>query len=533
MNTYLALFLVALCSSLVLTPVVRRLCERLGWLDVPRDGRRVHGRAVPRLGGVAISLSVGLALSTLLFADNLLTQAIRANPQHLLVLFLPSALVLLVGVYDDLFGTCASVKFIALGLAGALLYALGGRIEALSIPFVGSVQLPPLLSFLLTVVWAVGIANAFNLIDGMDGLAAGAALFASLVMLAVALMLGQVLVTVITIAICGALIGFLRYNFNPASIFLGDSGSLSIGFILAALSTQGSTKASTAVAVAIPLTAFGLPVVDTGFTMIRRFISGHPLFEGDREHIHHMLLARGWSQRRAAVVLYGACAVFGIFALLFTRGGGSGHMTALLLVVLGAAVVIAVGHLRYHEVDEVKAGVRRNLTERRLRIANNVRVRRASRAISKARTLGELFAALHEMLGSGEFAYVTVQLGRGGDSAGAARALSRETLTPQLRGAQLRQGLICWEWRRDDIAVPAVMGSSLFWSLRLPLSTGRAGWGFINFYREFGGTGLLLDVNYLSDLLQHELALAAERLLGEGGDESSEYLSPVRVNTGD
>ncbi|HXM35828.1 MAG TPA: MraY family glycosyltransferase, partial [Pyrinomonadaceae bacterium] len=302
MNTYFALFLIGVFTSLTITPVVRRLCERFNLLDVPTDGRRVHKRAIPRLGGVVIFASVAIALSTLPFVDNLLTQSIRGHKREILITLIPATLVLLLGIYDDLRGTNAVVKFLGLGLIATLFYAMGGRIHVLAIPLFGSVHLPSTLSFVITVLWLVGIANAFNLIDGVDGLASGAALFSSVVILIVSLSGDSALMIVVTLALSGALAGFLRYNFNPASIFLGDSGALFVGFTLAALSVLGTQKATTAVAVITPILAFGLPVVDTGVTMARRMISGRPVFQGDSEHIHHMLLARGWSQRHVALV---------------------------------------------------------------------------------------------------------------------------------------------------------------------------------------------------------------------------------------
>ena len=184
-----------------------------------------------------------------------------------------------------------------------LFFWMGGRIDALSVPFVGSVQLPPVLSYVITILWLVGIANAFNLIDGVDGLASGAALFASLVILVVSVAQARPLMIVVALVLCGSLAGFLRYNFNPASIFMGDSGALFVGFMLAALSVLGTQKAATAVAVVVPILAFGFPVVDTAMTMGRRMVSRKPVFEGDDEHIHHMLLARGWSQRKVVLVL--------------------------------------------------------------------------------------------------------------------------------------------------------------------------------------------------------------------------------------
>jgi UDP-GlcNAc:undecaprenyl-phosphate GlcNAc-1-phosphate transferase len=536
MNTYLLIFAVALSSSLFLTPVVRRVAQRFGWLDVPADGRRLHESPVPRVGGVAVFLSIALALGTLSLLNNLVTESLHGYSRQLVAVAASSTLVFLFGVFDDLHGAGAKLKFAAQAAGGAALYFLGAHVEAATIPFVGSVHLPPAVSFTVTLVWVVGISNAFNLIDGLDGLAAGASLFAALVMLAVAFFLGHTLTIVVALALCGALIGFLRYNFNPASIFLGDSGSLFIGFLLASLSLISSQKASTAVAVAIPLMAFGLPVIDTGFAVVRRLISGKPLFEGDREHIHHKLLERGWSQRRVAFVLYGVCAAFGLIALLFLSDGGAGRTTGLLLLVSGAAIVLVAGRLRYHEVDEVRASVKRNVTDRRARGVNNIAVRRASLAMRRVSTLGEFFAALEQVLALGEFAQVRVQLGRGGDEAAGARALARSRGSRSLRGAEARGGIVHWDWRRDDeAALRDLIDSGLYWTLRLPLSTDAGGWGFVNFYRGFADEHLMLDVNYLSGFFRHEMARAAERIFCAAAEQISasgeRYRSASTVNS--
>lgn len=512
MNTYLTLFIIALGASLFLTPVIRRLAQRFGWLDVPKDERRMHNAPIPRLGGVAIYASMLLALVSLPLVDNLVKRSLVEHGREIIAVFVSSTLIFFFGLFDDLHGARARWKLLAQVAAGMVLYALGGRVAAVTLPFVGSFALPPILSLSVTLFWVVAISNAFNLIDGLDGLASGAALFAALVTLGVSLSLGHTLVTVIAIVLVGALIGFLRYNFNPASIFLGDSGSLFIGFLLAALAVTDAQKASTAVAVAIPVMAFALPVIDTGFSIVRRFISGKPLFEGDREHVHHKLLELGWSQRRVVIVLYGVCAVAGLVALLFLSDGGAGKLTGLILLVVGAAVILVAGRLQYHEVDEVRAGLKRNLSERRLRTANHVRVRRASRALTKAQTLVALVTAVREMLELGEFVYATMQLGQGGNSEQSQRVLAREEGQRALGGMQLRGGLICWEWERGDIEGHEIVDSHLFWTLRLPLSTDHAGWGYITFYREFGNDGLLLDINYLSQLFQRELAQAVERI---------------------
>jgi UDP-GlcNAc:undecaprenyl-phosphate GlcNAc-1-phosphate transferase len=479
LKTYFALFSIATIASLITTPLIRRLCERYKLLDVPSDGRRIHRKAVPRLGGVALYISCLAALSLLPFVDNLLTQTLSGFKPEFFTLFVPATLVLLLGGYDDLRGTNAVVKFVGLGLIATLFYAMGGRVDALSIPFVGSVQLPPLASFVITVVWLVGITNAFNLIDGLDGLASGAALFASLVILGVSISQERTLMIVVSLVLSGALAGFLRYNFNPASIFLGDSGALFTGFLLAALSVLGTQKATTAVAIVVPILAFGFPVVDTVMTMGRRMISRKPVFQGDSEHIHHMLLARGWSQRRAALVLYGVCALFGLVALIFPATGSK--LTGFMLFVISVAVIIAVGHLRYHEVDEIRAGVKRNVVDRRLRVANNIRVRRAALALSKASDLDEMFETTRHFLEFGEFSFASVQVGH-----------------------------VHWSWSSDaEIDSP----SPSDWSIRLPLIKDGVEWGWLNLYRSVDSEPLLVDTSYLSDLFRREFTEAAARLV--------------------
>lgn len=504
MSTYLLLFIVSMCASLALTPIVGRICHRLGWLDHPRDQRRLHQTAVPRLGGAAIFAAMLLAFAVFIATDSF----VRASHVQLLSVLAPAALIFLLGVYDDLRGTNARVKFGVQAVAGLLFCAMGGRIEALSVPLVGSIELHPVLGCALTLLWTVGISNAFNLIDGMDGLAAGASLFAALVMLVVSLTLGNPLITVVAIVLCGSLIGFLPYNFNPASIFLGDSGSLVIGFILAALSVQGMQKASTAVAVGIPIIAFGVPVIDTAFSVVRRFIGGRPLFQGDREHIHHMLLARGWSHRHVILVLYSACALFGFSALLLLNSSGT-RTTGFVLFVVAGAVLFSVGGLRYHEVAEVRAGIRRRFWDGRVRLANNVRVRRVTRVMSSATTLDEIYGAIEELLELGEFVYATMHFGQNGN--GNRKGIARETKSI-VDGAEIPNGAIYRTWERG-IDAAEIRDSGRFWTLRLPLSAQKTRCGYLNLYREFGDEALLIDINYLCDLFQRETAKALERVL--------------------
>jgi UDP-GlcNAc:undecaprenyl-phosphate/decaprenyl-phosphate GlcNAc-1-phosphate transferase len=522
MKTYFALFMISAGASLTLTPLLRRFCERYQLMDVPRDDRRLHQKAVPRLGGVAIFLSLAIALSFLPLVNNLLTQTLHPERREIVVFLICGFLVLMLGVYDDLRGANAPVKFAGLSAVTVLFYALGGRIEGLSIPFVGNVTLHPILGFVLTLVWVVGIANAFNLIDGVDGLASGSALFSSLVLLTVSLIQGKVLVAVIALVLTGALAGFLRYNFNPASIFLGDSGSLFVGFALAALSIQGSQKASTAVAVAIPILAFGLPVVDTTVALARRFLSRKPLFQGDREHIHHMLLERGWSQRRVVLVLYGVSAIFGLLAMMSVNSGNS--LTAVVLFVVGVAVVLALGKLRYHEVDELRASVKRNIGERRARAANNLGMRRACQAVSSASTLNELFDGVLEVLALGHFAYAAAQLSCNGSLEVNERALALAKQDGSMRYATINEGRIHWTWKDNDFKTVDVVGSDRFWAMRLPLGNAEGSLGYLNLYRQFDAEALLFDVNYLTTVFQPAVAKAAERIFADARTSATRHL---------
>jgi UDP-GlcNAc:undecaprenyl-phosphate/decaprenyl-phosphate GlcNAc-1-phosphate transferase len=526
LNTYLALFLIATTTSLILTPLIRRMCQRYRWLDIPTDGRRVHRSAIPRLGGVALYLSCAIALSTLPFVDNLLTQGLGTQRSDLLLAFIPATLVLLLGVFDDLKGTNAIVKFVGLGMIASLFFAMGGRIDALSVPFVGSVQVPMLVSYLVTVLWLVGIANAFNLIDGMDGLASGAALFASLVILVLSVAQGRPLMIVVSLVLCGSLTGFLRYNFNPASIFLGDSGALFVGFTLAALSVLGTQKAATAVAVVVPILAFGFPMVDTAMTMGRRLVSRKPIFEGDKEHIHHMLLARGWSQRKVALTLYGVCASFALAAVIFPATGS--RLTGVVLFVISVAIIIAVGHLRYHEVDEIRAGVRRTVADRRLRVAKNIQVRRAARALSKSSDLYEIFEAMTHMLEFGEFTYANAQVGQAGHADINERAFEASRQRHPKQQLKLHSGRVFWSWVGEQGETEDLLRSRSAWCFRLPLVKDGVEWGWLNFYHNLDGEALLVDTNYLSNLFRREFTEAVARIMI--AHESPSTVSNIAMN---
>ncbi len=508
MKTYLLIFLLAAGSSLLFTPLVRRWCIAFGWLDEVNDERRVHKKPMPRLGGVAIFGALVVSLGFLPLLENLLTQSLRAGLPRVWTIVAPAVVIFLCGVYDDIVGVNARFKFAAQAIAGGLFYLLGGRIEGLTLPFLGSFPLPVVLGCLVTVFWVVAITNAFNLLDGLDGLAAGAALFASLVLLFVSYQNGQTLTTVFSLALCGALAGFLRYNFNPASIFLGDSGSLLLGFLLSALAVQGAQKTSTAVALTIPLIAFGLPVFDTFFALVRRFISRKPLFEGDREHFHHKLLERGWSQRKVVLSLYGVCALFGLVSLLLSS---TSPIIGFFLAVVGVVVILGVSRLRYHEIDEVQAGVRRNSLERRDRVANNICVRRAGQQMSAAQSLAEVVAALETMLAQGQFAGAKLWLY---DSLA-------EAADPEP----------AWIWAREDVAGEDVFQIAANWHLTIPLVTQGCELGRLEVYHRAGEGNFLLDINLLCRLFARETARALARIEEASKFSASEIRLQPKIRT--
>ena len=307
---FFGIFFLSLLLAFVFTRSVRDFASRHGWVATPSQERHLHSTPLPRLGGVAIFISFSLSL----LAAAALTSFIPSlhstfSLKTLLTILAPATLIFLLGIYDDLYSAGPYLKFAVQAVAATALFAGGLRILDIPVLF-GHHQLPVFIALPLTILWVLAITNAFNLIDGLDGLAAGSALFSTLVTFVVALLSGQSLITMMTIALAGAILGFLRYNFNPATIFLGDSGSLFIGFLLSALALAGAQKAPTIVAVAIPVVSFGLPILETALSILRRLISGRPVFTADREHIHHKLLQHGLSHRQVVIVLYGSLCRF-------------------------------------------------------------------------------------------------------------------------------------------------------------------------------------------------------------------------------
>ncbi len=363
MIVYTCLFLVSGLLALALTPAVRRCAIALGALDQP-DDRKVHREPIPRLGGLAVYLAVAITIG-LGYAEGSLSIFLRDHA----VLALAGTAIVLLGVADDLLNLKPATKITTQALAGLVLYWSGYGIEAFAGRPLGWMGLP------LTLIWVVGVTNAFNLIDGLDGLAAGIALIVSAALFSVSVYSLDVAPAVLLATLAGALTGFLRYNFYPARIFLGDSGSLFLGFVLAVISMGVHNRASAVAAMVIPILALGLPLFETSLTVARRLLRGVAvvrdgserehyalrlarntrLMTADRDHIHHRLLDLGLQHRTAVLVLYGVSAILGIasFGLVIARDLN----LAFLLAAFGVAAVLGIRRLGYREMRFLRNGV--------------------------------------------------------------------------------------------------------------------------------------------------------------------------------
>lgn len=304
--THIALLIaVATVTALAVVPLARRLSIRAKLVDQP-GGRKVHTTAVPRLGGVGIVAGFMAAVLLQLAGEVWLgwDHVLIVGDGQLLGTVLGILFIFGVGVVDDIRGMRASVKFAGQIAAALFPVMLGLRIEFFGNPFASGTVPLGWLSYPLTVIWLVAFANVFNLIDGLDGLAGGIAGISAASFLALAVDMDQAVAAVLAAALIGGCVGFLRYNFSPASIYMGDSGSLSIGFILGCISLTGVMKSAAAISLLAPLLIIGVPVFDTASAILRRSLHGRPIHEADNGHIHHRLLHAGFSTRQTVLVIY-------------------------------------------------------------------------------------------------------------------------------------------------------------------------------------------------------------------------------------
>jgi UDP-GlcNAc:undecaprenyl-phosphate GlcNAc-1-phosphate transferase len=341
MYSILFLGFLSFLLALILTPLVRNLFRRWGMVDHPDGDRKHHERPVPRVGGipliVAYVCSLGVLSLTGLSAGALVGEALPFALR-----FLPAVLlVFATGLLDDLVGLKPWQK-----LAGQVAAAGGAYWAGVHVQAFGGHAFAAWWSLPLTVFWLVLCTNAVNLIDGVDGLATGVGLFAAFTMLLAALLQNNFALAIATVPLVGCLLGFLRYNFNPATIFLGDSGSLFLGFLLGCYGILWSQKSATILGMTAPLMALSVPLLDTALAIVRRFLRSKSIFVADRGHIHHRLLDRGLTPRKVALIFYGLCSVAAVFSLSMA----SQHFEALVILLFCAAAWIGIQHLGYVEL---------------------------------------------------------------------------------------------------------------------------------------------------------------------------------------
>lgn len=345
MTTYFVAFIIPLILALLLTPAVRKLALWMGAVDMP-DARRVHVEPTPRVGGLAVALATAAPITLLgLYPyPNWLSYLVFRDPSLMVGFAIGAILILLLGVYDDTKGARPILKLLVQILIAVVAYYFGYRIEVIGLPItktvieLGSWGLP------VTILWVVGVINAMNLIDGLDGLASGVAFFSCLTLFVLSAASQNINTALITVSLGGALLGFLYYNFNPASIFLGDTGSMFVGLVLSLSAITCTFKHYTAFSILIPAMAMGVPLLDTVLAMIRRALSGRPIMSADRHHIHHRLLYKGHSQRTVVLVLYSLSAVLSGVSIS-AAFVDSGFLLALLFLALVLIIVLLVKYM--------------------------------------------------------------------------------------------------------------------------------------------------------------------------------------------
>jgi UDP-GlcNAc:undecaprenyl-phosphate/decaprenyl-phosphate GlcNAc-1-phosphate transferase len=498
---YLIAFVICMLLSFSLTRGIRNLALARGWTSSAVSARHIHQSPIPRLGGVAIYLAfVGvvallMAISEWFFID---THLVSKNVFWILG---AATVIFLLGLYDDIYSAPPAIKFLVQGLAAVMLY-LGGfgifQAPVLGAPLTVWVSLP------LTVLWVLWITNAFNLIDGIDGLAAGSALFSTLAVFVVSLASGNAFISILALALAGAILGFLRFNFNPATIFLGDSGSLFIGFMLSALGLAGASKTSTVIAIAIPVVSFGLPILESVISVLRRFLSGQPVFAADREHIHHKLLDRGLSQRQSVIILYAVSAACGLLSLLLLNP--SGPAVGVVLFVVGTGIWVGVQHLGYHEFVEIRRVAQRTIEQKKI-IVNNLAIRRASEGLTKARNFEGICESLAQTFQATDFDGFQLRL-----LPWASHSVRMTDAGVGASGA--------YEWQRSASRPAFDLKRAPVWNLTLDLMGGDGqSLGAFSVSRACNGTPVLVDINLLTSEFRIALGKTIDRMIEKSAEE--------------
>lgn len=340
-------FFVAVFIAYITTPLAKKIANKIGAIDVPKDERRVHKTPIPRLGGLAIYAATIISMLIFLPLD-----------KKLIYIMLGATIIVITGIIDDIKPLSAKIKLLAQILAAAVLVLGDIKIDFITKPFSSGDELLYLKAFSIpvTIFWVVGITNTLNLIDGLDGLAAGVASIAAMSLLFVASRFGYVSVMIMSAILAGSAFGFLPYNFNPAKIFMGDTGALFLGYMLSVIAIEGVMKSVAAIAIIVPILILGLPIFDTTFAIFRRVKNKRPIMEADKGHLHHRLLAKGFSQKKTVLILYSVSAFLGGTAVFLAEV--EIHKAIIMLGVLITLILFALSKLnienRHNKVKEGK-----------------------------------------------------------------------------------------------------------------------------------------------------------------------------------
>lgn len=330
-NRLILPFLATFIMALFFTPLSMKFAHMVNAIDSPESHRKIHNKPIPRLGGLSIFFAV--IFGTLFFSNY--------PTIKLIGIILGSTIIVLTGVLDDIYDLSAKTKLALQILAASIVVIFGIRIEIFT-NFFGSTDYIALglLSIPATIFWIVGITNTVNLIDGLDGLAAGTAFIASVVLAYISLINNRYETAVLLIVLAGSTLGFLPYNYNPARVFMGDSGALFLGFYLSIVSVLGAVKGATALAYFVPVLALGLPIFDTSFAILRRFFKNKPIMTADRGHLHHRLLDIGLTHKHAVLILYLISTLLGLSAMFFLLSKYISLIITLILVIIIVSVPI-------------------------------------------------------------------------------------------------------------------------------------------------------------------------------------------------
>jgi len=406
-KSYAALFFGAAATTFALTPAYIRLALRFGWVDRP-GGRKQHAGATPTMGGLVIFAVVFAGIFISLGLGNRVSEMIEPHGRAIYAVMLCTSAMMLLGVIDDRRRLPAKVKLLVQLVVAMAAFLLGFGVSAVTIPWAGSVSLGGLFSPLLSIIWIVGVTNAVNLTDGLDGLAVGVGFLAAATNAVVAIYLQNYYMAVMMIVLAGALLGFLRWNFHPARVFLGDTGSLGLGMFLALCSLHSAQKAQTAVMILVPLCALGYPIFDALLAVARRTLAGQPLLAGDRDHIHHRLLERGYGASGTAFRIYaGSFALIVVCVLLSSVNHLAVGLGTALALGLAIFCVRVLGYLEWAGWGEMSRG--RDETK-----LLHTAAALARQKVAAARSVDELLEGLGTL--ATEIGAETIELEHGGET---------------------------------------------------------------------------------------------------------------------